>query len=161
LLGDGYYGVRTSRWRVEIVRLPVVAALSMVATVPVGVAAWLLGPPLAARLRRAGPLPPAPSFAALKVTLALMPVACLCLFAIVLAPAREWGETNVWTRLTFLASWALPVLSLVSAALVGGAALRGAGRWFVAYGAIVTLSGLCLSAYIAASGWVGLRPWAY
>jgi hypothetical protein len=97
----------------------------------------------------------------LKVTLALLPVACLCLPAVVLAPAREWGEANLWTRVTFLASWAVPVLSLVAVALGVGAALRGAGRWFVAYVTIVALSGLCLSAYMAASDWIGIRLWMY
>jgi hypothetical protein len=81
--------------------------------------------------------------------------------AIALAPIREWGEPNVWTRLTFLASWAVPLLSMAAAVLVVSAALRGMGRWSLAYAALAALSGLCVSFYMAASGWVGLRLWAF
>jgi hypothetical protein len=58
-------------------------------------------------------------------------------------------------------SWAVPLLSLIAAALVVGAWRRGAGRWFAAYATAVTVAALCLSAYLAAWGLVGLRPWAY
>jgi hypothetical protein len=161
LLGDGYYAVRVPRWRVEVVRTTVFAGLLLIATIPIAVFAWLVGPTISSRLGRRVPASTRPSLAALKVTLALLPVACLCLPAVVLAPAREWGEANLWTRVTFLASWAVPVLSLVAVALGVGAALRGAGRWFVAYVTIVALSGLCLSAYMAASDWIGIRLWMY
>jgi CubicO group peptidase (beta-lactamase class C family) len=159
-LGDGYYGVRVPRWRVELVRAPTLAALLLIATIPVAVLAWLLGPAIASRLRRQ-PRPADSSFAPLKITLALLPIACLCLFSLALAPASQWGELNLWTRTTFLASWGVPLLSLIALALVAGAAIRSAGRWFLAYAAAVTLSGLWLSAYMGASGWVGLRLWAY
>jgi hypothetical protein len=159
-LGDGYYGVRVPRWRVELVRAPTLAALLLIATIPVAVLAWLLGPAIASRLRRQ-PRPADSSFAPLKITLALLPIACLCLFSLALAPASQWGEPNLWTRTTFLASWGVPLLSLIALALVAGAAIRSAGRWFLAYAAAVTLSGLWLSAYMGASGWVGLRLWAY
>jgi CubicO group peptidase (beta-lactamase class C family) len=160
LLGDGYYGVQTPRWRVEIVRLPVVASLLFVATIPVAIFVWLVGPAIARRLGRQQP-GTQDSFAALRVALALLPLACVSLGAIALAPVREWGEPNAWTRLTFLASWAVPLLSVLALVLVISAALRGMGRWSVAYAAIVALSGLCLSIYMAASGWVGLRLWAF
>jgi CubicO group peptidase (beta-lactamase class C family) len=161
LLGDGYYGVRTSRWRVEIVRGPVVASLLFITTIPIAVFVWLVGPAIAARFGRPAPRAPGSSFVALKVSLALIPVACLCFAAIGLAPAREWGDPNAWTRLTFLSSGAVPLLSAVAMGLVAGAAVRGVRRWFLAYAAVVTLSGLCVSAYMAASGWIGLRLWAY
>jgi len=152
--------VQTPRWRVEIVRLPVVASLLFVATIPVAIFVWLVGPAIARRLGRQQP-GTQDSFAALRVTLALLPLACVSLGAIALAPVREWGEPNAGTRLTFLASWAVPLLSVLALVLVISAALRGMGRWSVAYAAIVALSGLCLSIYMAASGWVGLRLWAF
>ena len=68
----------------------------------------------------------------MKVTLALLPLACLSLLAVALSPDREWGDATLWTRLTFLASWAVPLLSFIAVALAVGAAVRGAGRWFLA-----------------------------
>jgi hypothetical protein len=161
LLGDGYYGVQTPRWRVEIVRVPVVASLLFVATIPFALFVWLVGPAIARRLGRHTQTGTQNSSAGLKITLALLPLACVSLGAIALAPIREWGEPNAWTRLTFLASWAVPLLSVLALVQVVSAALRGVGRWSVAYAAIVALSGLCLSIYMAASGWVGLRLWAF
>jgi hypothetical protein len=68
---------------------------------------------------------------------------------------------NTWTRLTFIGSWALPLLSLVASVLVANAWRQGTGRWFATYAAAVTAAALCLSAYMAAWGLIGLRPWAY
>jgi hypothetical protein len=52
LLGDGYYGVQTPRWRVEMVRVPVLASLLLIATIPVAVFVWLVGPAIGRRLGR-------------------------------------------------------------------------------------------------------------
>ena len=161
LLGDGYYGVQTPRWRVEMVRVPVLASVLWIATIPVAVFVRLVGPAIGRRLGWQAEPGTQNSFAALTTALSLLPVACVSLGAIALAPIREWGEPNVWTRLTFLASWAVPLLSMVAAVLVVSAALRGMGRWSLAYAALSALSGLCVSLYMAASGWVGLRLWAF
>jgi hypothetical protein len=160
LLGDGYYGVRTGRWRVELVRGAVLISTILVASVPIAVVLWIAGPAFASR--RGGPRPPgAPAYAALKTTLALLPAALLGFAAILLVPVSDWGEPNLSTRLVFLASWAVPLLSSVALALTVSAAGRGAGRGLLAYSAVITLAGICLSLYMAASGWVGLRLWAY
>jgi hypothetical protein len=160
LLGDGYYGVRTARWRVEMVRGAIFLSLAIVASLPVALLVWLAR--LAWRWRRGDDgMQAAPGFWPLKVTLCLIPVAALACFGIAMAPQREWGTMNTWTRLTFVGSWAVPLLSLVAVALVAGAWRRGAGRWFSAYATAVTGAALCLSVYLAAWGLVGLRPWAY
>ena len=160
LLGDGYYGVRTARWRVEAVRGAVFLSLAIVASLPVALLVWLGR--LAWRWRRGdSDIDGAPGFWLLKVTLCLIPVAALAFFGLAMAPQREWGVMNIWTRLTFVGSWAVPLLSLIAAALVVGAWRRGAGRWFGAYATAVTAAALCLSAYLAAWDLVGLRPWAY
>jgi CubicO group peptidase (beta-lactamase class C family) len=160
LLGDGYYGVRTPRWRVESIRGAVFLSLAMVASIPIALLVWL-GRLVWRRWRGQGPTGDASGFWLLKITLCLIPAAALAFFGIALAPQREWGAMNTWTRLTFVGSWAVPLLSLIAAALVVGAWRRGAGRWFAAYATAVTVAALCLSAYLAAWGLVGLRPWAY
>lgn len=152
VLGDGYFGVRVARWRVEAVRAPVAVSLAVAATVPIALVAWLVH---AGRARPAG-------FWLLKLTLACIPAAVVALVSMVLwAPAREWGEMTMWTRLTYLGSWALPLVSLVALVLLVDAWRRGAGRWVLGYALLVTAAGLTLSAFIAAWGLVGLRPWAY
>jgi hypothetical protein len=159
LLGDGYFGVRTPRWRVELVRGAMVLALAVLATPPIALLIWRL------RAWRGSPSPVASrrtsGGASLALVLGLLPLAWLAVFAIAMAPAREWGVMNTWTRLTFIGSWALPLLSLVASVLVANAWRQGTGRWFATYATAVTAAALCLSAYIAAWGLIGLRPWAY
>ncbi|MGE0463739.1 MAG: serine hydrolase domain-containing protein [Vicinamibacterales bacterium] len=152
MLGDGDFGVRVPRWRVELVRVPVAGSMAIAATVPIALVAWLLH---ARRARPAG-------FWLLKLTLACIPAAVVALAGMVLwAPAREWGEMTTWTRLTYLGSWGLPLASLVALALLADAWRRGAGHWVRGYALLVTAAGLTLSAFIAAWGLVGLRPWAH
>ncbi len=159
LLGDGYYGVQTARWRVEAVRGAVLLSLATLATVPLALVVWLVRLFL---LRRREPHERfAPGFWSIKMTLSLLPMAVLAVFGIAMVPMREWGVMNTWTRLTFVGSWAVPLLSVAALALVAGAWRRGAGRWFALYCTIATVAALCLSAYMAAWNLVGLRPWAY
>ena len=159
LLGDGYYGVRTARWRVEAVRGAVLLSLATLATVPLALVVWLVR---LFRLRRRELHERfAPGFWSIKLTLSLLPMAVLAVFGIAMLPMREWGVMNTWTRLTFVGSWAVPLLSVAALALVAGAWRRGAGRWFALYCTTATAAALCLSAYMAAWNLVGLRPWAY
>jgi len=159
LLGDGYYGVRTPRWRVEMVRGAVFWSLAMLATVPIAALVWLLRAWRSSRTFAASGN--ASEGRALKIVLCLIPLALLAFFGIAMAPARDWGVMNTWTRLTFLGSWAVPLLSLIALALVATTWAGGTGRWFGLYTAAVTAAGWCLSAYMAVWGLVGLRPWAY
>jgi CubicO group peptidase (beta-lactamase class C family) len=159
LLGDGYFGVKTPRWRVEIVRGAVLLSIAILATVPVALLAWVVG-----RLWHRGPgsaRGAGSGFWLARLTLSLIPVAVLAFFGIAMAPTRDWGVMNTWTRLTFLGSWAVPLVSGIAIALVAGARRRGAGRWFTLYGAAVAVSGVCVSLYMAAWSLIGLRPWAY
>lgn len=159
LLGDGYHGVKTARWRVEIVRGAVLLSLAILATLPIALPVWLVR--LFWLRRRAFGSETGSGFWLAKLTWCLIPIAVLAFFGTAMAPARDWGVMNTWTRLTFLGSWAVPLVSLIALALVAGARRRGAGRWFTLYGATVTSAGLCLALYMAAWGLIGLRPWVY
>ena len=152
MVRDGQYGVRTPRWRVEAIRIPILLAVGLLATVPLALLIWL------ARIRIARPA----GHWRLKVTLVVLPLALVALCSLSLwVPGREWGVPNVWTRVTFIGSWALPVFSIVALVLVVDAWRRDAGPWLRAYAAAVTCAGLALSAYIAVWGLVGIRPWVY
>jgi CubicO group peptidase (beta-lactamase class C family) len=152
MLGDGWYGVRTPRWQIEALRLPILLSVALLATVPVVFLLWL------ARVRAARPA----GFWALKLTLVVLPCALAALCSLpLLVPGREWGVANLWTRLTFIGSCALPLFSIVAAVLVVDAWRRDAGPWLRSYAVVVTLAGLALSAFTAVWGLVGLRPWIY
>jgi len=152
LLGDGYHGIRLARWRVELVRVPVVASAAVAATLPLAVVVWLV------RATRARPQ----GFWLLKLALLCIPAALVALVGMVVwAPAREWGLMTTWTRLTYLGSWALPIASIAALVLLVDAWRSGAGRWLRTYALLATAAGLTLSGFIAAWGLVGLRPWAY
>ena len=110
LLGDGYYGVRTARWRVEAVRGAVLLSLATLATVPLALVTWLVR--LFLLRRRELHERFAPGFWSIKLTLSLLPMAVLAVFGIAMLPMREWGVMNTWTRLTFVGSWAVPLLSV-------------------------------------------------
>jgi CubicO group peptidase (beta-lactamase class C family) len=155
-VGDGYYGVRTPRWRVEVVRGAVLLSLAVLATVPIALVVWIVRWLAGSTHARVGD--PGVS---LMITLGLLPIALVAFFGIAMAPQRDWGVMNVWTRMTFIGSWALPLLSVVAVALVARAWANGAGRWIRLYATAVTAAAWCLSAYMAVWGLIGLRPWAY
>ncbi|MEZ5287104.1 MAG: serine hydrolase domain-containing protein [Vicinamibacterales bacterium] len=67
LLADGSFDVRRPRWQVESIRIPVLAAFGLAATVPLAWLIWIL------HARRARPR----AFWALKTTLALLPAGLL------------------------------------------------------------------------------------
>ena len=152
MLGDGLYGVRTARWQVELIRVPVLLSGAVLATVPAVFLLWLV------RIRAARPA----GFWALKLALLVLPFALTALCSLPLwVPGREWGVPNLWTRLTFIGSCALPLFSIVAVVLVVDAWRRNAGPWLRRYAVAVTLAGLAMSAFTAVWGLVGVRPWIY
>ena len=152
MVKDGQYGVRTPRWRVEAIRVPILVAVALLATVPLALLIWLV------RIRAARPA----GFWGLKITLVVLPLAFVALCSLPMwVPGREWGVPSLWTRATFIGSSALPIFSIVALVLLVDAWRRDAGPWLRAYAAAVTCGGLALSAYIAVWGLVGIRPWVY
>ena len=152
MVKDGQYGVRTPRWRVEAIRVPILLAVALLATVPLALLIWLV------RIRAARPA----GYWGLKVTLVVLPLALVALCSLPMwVPGREWGVPSLWTRATFIGSSALPIFSIVALVLLVDAWRRDAGPWLRAYAAAVTCGGLALSAYIAVWGLVGIRPWVY
>jgi CubicO group peptidase (beta-lactamase class C family) len=152
MLEDGRYGVRMPRWRVEAIRVPILLAVILLASVPPAILLWLV------RMRAARPA----GFWTLKLALLVLPLALLALCNLPLwVPGREWGVPNLWTRLTFIGSAALPIFSIVALVLVGDAWRRDAGPWLLGYALAVTGAGLGISAYIAVWGLVGIRPWVH
>lgn len=152
LLGDNLFAIRTPRWQVEIIRIPVFTALAIVATWPLAAVVWLTG--LRQRESR--------GFWGLKLVLGVPLLSLMAMTAFLsLSPIREWGVATTWTRLAFLGSWGLPLGSVVGAALAIGAWRAGASPGLRGYGTVLVGAAIVLTMY---AGWwrlIGIRLWTY
>jgi CubicO group peptidase (beta-lactamase class C family) len=149
---DGFFLVRTPRWRVEIVRMPVLTSLALVGSVPLACLLWLV------RVRAARPR----GFWALKIALLAIPGSFVSLASMMLwAPQREWGTLNVWTALTFVGSCGVPIAGIAALVLTLDAWAKGAGPWLRLYALLVAVGSLLVTTFMASAGLVALRPWAY
>lgn len=152
LAGAQLYAERRPRWRAELFRAPVVASV-IIALTPLLVAIVWVG-----RLRRARPR----GFWELKGALLACPILLNAPgLALSLTPLRDWGTHNWATTITFIATLALPALSIAIAALAVGARKQGASRLLVRYALLVALAVAIISTYLGANGLIALRPWSY
>jgi CubicO group peptidase (beta-lactamase class C family) len=152
MAGAQVYAVRVPRWRIELVRVPVLATLPLLASVFVVAIVWL------ARLRRAEPR----GFWELKVALILCPLAVLAPFgALTLTPMMDWSVRNAATVTVFVSTLAIPVLALVVGLFTLTAAREGVSRRLATYAALVGLAMGGVSLYLSSHDLLGLRLWNY
>jgi hypothetical protein len=152
MAGAQIYAVRVPRWRVELVRIPVLATLPLLASVFLVAVIWLV------RLRRAEPR----GFWELKVALILCPLAVLAPFgALRLTPMMEWGVRNTATVAVFVSTLAIPTLALVVGFLTLNATREGASRSLTTYAAFVGLAMGGLALYLSSHDLLGVRLWQY
>jgi CubicO group peptidase (beta-lactamase class C family) len=152
MAGASSYAVRVPRWRVELIRMPLLATLPLLASVFVVAMVWL------ARWRRAEPR----GFWELKVALLLCPLAVMAPFgALALTPMMDWGVRNTGTVTVFVSTLAVPVLALVVGFFTLGAAREGASPRLTIYAALVGLAMGGLSLYFSSHDMLGLRLWTY
>lgn len=150
--GGFVYAERVPRWRVEIVRWPVVFSFVLVATPFAMLIPWLV------RIRRAEPS----GFWWLKTTLALCAVAiALPTVAVMNVRDIELGSPNLWTGAMFIGSVLLPVAALLALFFTVNAWRDDAGPWLRSYALAVSLAALVLSVYLWSSGLLAFRSWAY
>jgi CubicO group peptidase (beta-lactamase class C family) len=152
LAGPRVYAERRPRWRVEIVRLSVAAALLAIASVlPIAVV-WV------ARVRRARPR----GFWGLKMAMLACPLVLLSpAVALVLTPSRAWGVVNGGTLAVFVASLGVPALAGLVTALALAARRAGASRLLVVYALVIAYAMAGTTVYLAAHDLIGLRMWRY
>ncbi len=152
LAGAGVYAVRQPRWTVEMVRLPVWAALATAASVILVGVVWLV------RIRRASPR----GFWLLKLAMLACPVPFLVAAAVFAwTPSRALGTRNVGTYALCVATLAVPALAAV-VTLLGISARRGqASRWLVVYAHVIALSMAVLALYLGSNDLLGLRLWNF
>jgi CubicO group peptidase (beta-lactamase class C family) len=146
------YAVRTPRWRIEIVRLPVLASLAVLLTPLPMLLVWL------AHARRAAPA----GFWWLKAALLLCAIALLVPIVIYgTTPGRDWGRIGPATVIFSAATVLLPIAAPLALMATVGAWRRGAGRWLRSYALLISLAALVVAAYLGAWDMIGFRPWAY
>lgn len=151
LTGTGY-AERVPRWRVEIVRWPVLISYFFLMTPVLVALIWL------AHARRAWPM----GFWWLKVSLLLCAMAVLApVLGIAQVSSTELGLLNPWTFAMFVGPVTLPVASILSIAFTVDAIRKGAGRWLRTYAVMISIAALTLSAYLLAWGIVGFKPWSF
>lgn len=150
--GGEIYAERMPRWRVEIVRWPVLVSVALVLT-PLGIViAWLVH---ARWARPAG-------FWALKTLLIVTPLVLLLPYAGLLAtPFGRWGTRNAATICMYLGTLALPTVAVAGLWLAHSARQQRASHWLVAYAALVAIAALIVSAYLGSCGVIGIRLWLY
>jgi CubicO group peptidase (beta-lactamase class C family) len=152
LTGSQLYAERRPRWRVEIVRWPVLGALALCCTPLLVAVAWV------ARIRRARPR----GFWALKGALLVCPIALAApAAALALTTPFDWGTRNIATVVVFIATVAIPALAVLIAVLALLATRQSASRMLVAYGFMVAVAAAGVSAYLGSHGLIGLRLWMY
>jgi hypothetical protein len=151
LTGVGY-AVRQPRWRVEIVRLPVMAAYVILVSPLLVVLFW------AAHAARAVPR----RFWPLKATLL---IAAVCPLPLAIAIANldlgALSQFNLWTGTIYVSTVLLPLVAALAALATLVAWVRGAGRWLRVYALAVSCSAIVVSAYLYSWGMVGFRSWSF
>ena len=152
LTGRSLYAEQTPRWRVEIVRVSVAAALVILLSPALVAIVWVV------RLRRAQPR----GFWELKVALLLAPVLILVsAIALSVTPVEDLGARNGATLMLFLSTLALPALVLIVPALAIGVRREDASRALTSYAWLVAIATAGVTAYLGAHGLIALRLWAY
>lgn len=149
--GSEAYAERLPRWRVEIVRWPVIIATVLLLTALVAPLAW--------RLVNRWTLPGTRALrSVLRATSVVLFVPYLALST---QPIAEWGTRSWATIAVFLCTLALPICAVAMLVVAGQARARGASRAFVVYAVLVAASALIVSAYLASFGLIGIRLWMY
>jgi CubicO group peptidase (beta-lactamase class C family) len=152
LTGPQLYSVRLPRWRVEVIRIPLLISFVLLASVAVVGVVW------AARITRGRPR----GFWELKIALLLCPLAVLLpALALWIIPASQWGTPNAATITVFVATLFIPTLAVVVALFTLGAARQMASRWLTTYAACVALAMAAISFYLSSHDLLGIRLWTY
>jgi len=152
MAGASRYAERTSRWRVESVRWPVLVSAALVLTPLLMLLIWIV------HARRAEPS----GFWWMKIFLLLCAIALvLPVTGVMNVSDRELGTFNLWTAAMFSGSVLLPAAAILSFVFTIDAWRRDAGRWLAGYAMIVSVAALIVSGYLSAWGMIGFRPWNF
>ena len=152
LTGGFLYSEQRPRWRVELVRWPVLVSFALAFTPVLMIVAWTI------RRNRASPA----GFRWLKGALTLVSITVLLpVVGVMNVSEGSLGTQNVWTTAIYMATVVLPAAAIMSLVLTVDAWRRGAGPWLRGYALTIALGACVLSAYLAYWGMIAFRPWSY
>ena len=161
LTGGAAYLERRSKWRVDVIRWPVLVSLVMLLTPLVMAVAWAIqglsrrnANHSGASARREGGW--------LKISLIACSVAIILPVAAMMNVSDiELGTRNVWTVAMFTGSILLPTAAILSFLFTVEAFLSGAGRWLKGYALSVSIAALIVAGYLSAWGMIAFTPWNF
>ena len=152
LAGTSVYAERRPRWQIELVRVPLVAALLTIFSVVVAALVWF------ARVRRARPQ----GFWMLRLAMLACPLVLVSpAVSLWRTPSTALGALNAGTVTVFLATLAVPALAGLVFALAIAAKRAKASRWLVAYAHLIAYAMAGSTVYLATYDLIGLRMWRY
>lgn len=152
LTGGNLFAERRSRWRIEMVRLPLLSTLPILLSIFAVAIVWV------ARIRRARPR----GFWDLKFAMLLCPaIVALPAIGLSLTPPIEWGTRTMGTVAVLVGTAAIPVLALTVATLAVVAARQGASRLLTTYAIVVALAMAGLALYLEQQDLLAVRLWTY
>jgi hypothetical protein len=152
LTGGSAYLERRSRWRVDVIRWPVLVSVMLCLTPLLMMLPWI------AHARRAEPS----GFWWLKLSLLACSIALVLPAAATLnASVMDFGTQNIRSVAVFAGSILLPTAAILSFLFTVDAFLSGAGRWLKGYALVASTAALIVSGYLSAWGMIAFLPWAY
>jgi CubicO group peptidase (beta-lactamase class C family) len=162
LTGGSAYYERRPRWRVDLIRWPVLVSAALSLTPILMVIPWVvLGWFRRRRATRDGETAPR-GFGWLKIYLVLCGVGLLLpVIGVMNVPGSELGTRNLWTSAIFAGSVLYPAAAVSSFLLTVDAFKRGAGKWLRTYGLAVSVAALIVSGYLSSWGMIAFRPWSF
>jgi CubicO group peptidase (beta-lactamase class C family) len=154
LTGGSLYLERRPRWRVDVIRWPVLISLVILLTPSLMAVPWLLQGLSRRSAKREGGW--------LKLSL-LGCSAGLILPAIGFMNAgdTELGTRNLWTIAIFTGSILVPTAAILSFLFTVEAFMSGAGRWLKAYAVATSIAALIVAGYLSAWGMLAFTPWNF
>lgn len=156
--GGSTYAERQPRWRVDIIRWPVLISAALILTPLVMLIPWVaLG-----WSRRRAPHDSArrSGFWWLKSFLLLCAVAfALPVVGLLNVTDQAMGARNVWTTAMFAGTMLIPAAAIPAFLFTVDAWRKGAGRWLRGYALTVSVAALIISGYLSSWGMIGFMPW--
>jgi CubicO group peptidase (beta-lactamase class C family) len=158
LTGGFAYLEQRPRWRVELIRWPVLVSVALALTPLVAAMFWVVQGMYSWLVRRSVKR----EGGWLKACLVL------CSLALILpavgalnVPGSQLGTRNVWTTMMFAGSILFPAAAILSFLFTVDAFLSAAGKWLRVYAVTISVAALIVSAYLSSWGMIAFRPWNF
>src|SRR5688572_9794080 len=152
LTGGSLYLERRPRWRVDVIRWPVLASVAVALTPLLMMVPWIV------HARRAEPR----SFWWLKLALLGCSVRLVPpVIGFMNAGVTGLGTTNLSTMAIFTGSILVPTAAILSFLFAVEAFMSGAGRWLKAYAVVTSIAALIVAGYLSAWGMLAFTPWNF